>query len=763
MQPGETIKTSYGTFTIGEFISDGAEGEVYALNSSSVSDPTHHYALKVFFDSTTLHTNDLNLLIDSFGAFIKGEFPKPECGYPLELIREEYEDDDEGDIGLLMYRFKTGQEDIQTLKDFERPFKDGPLIKQLSRTTRSKIARELAQQVSLFHQHNFIIGDLKPENIMIRIEGDEVTLGFVDMDSFGIPDSVDTFTATNGYRAPERNGDGTATPATPATDNFALGIIIVWLLLEDEGPFDHPPTEGEDLGIQGHIDQGYSWLAHPDHETWEILAREMQLRPLSMWESSLRKTVESYLATLLRDQDSRPTANEWAETLTLFAVHSMFEPSARESAQPRSSTPDEAQLHSLPPMVGKSQTLSQATGRLQDYKTLPRAIRELTHGLYQHMPQRFRDPEAVALISDTSGAMLAYRLILAFTLVSLSVPPMVSLLGPLVAPFDWLPPLLGLILALPLTIIFSIEQDETVRSGALPRADHSFWRTIRTLSTSLFNNCLVLIPLAAFAVLVCAYIAPPAEDMFLLLVSGVLLIPLVFILPIDGYASMRVTHSRFTCMPETPRFPPPFYFVTPSTSAVETKRTLWLAIQFILAILGGMSPANTMKYQRLWGPYSARGSLVAAAALLAFISAYGVAISTLEFFQPFGILAGIAWAFAAANVLRHALRLHETAIGRPSWRWIVRFTVVFECLITGAVTALFAVTAIHLTEFTATWPPSIPSFESGMIGLTAFLLCLALFVLPLMPIPSMRAKREMYAMHMDIIERARQEEKLFRQ
>lgn len=112
------------------------------------------------------------------------------------------------------------------------------------------VAARLARIVAGVHRTGHCIGDLKPQNILIRPTSGRVTL--IDTDSFQIHDPRGGTThrsqvVTPEYTAPELLGrDPAHVERTQASDGFALAVLIHQLLLGGAHPF-----EGELVSSRG--------------------------------------------------------------------------------------------------------------------------------------------------------------------------------------------------------------------------------------------------------------------------------------------------------------------------------------------------------------------------------------------------------------------------------------------------------------------------------------------------------------------------------
>ena len=94
---------------------------------------------------------------------------------------------------------------------------------QLSKKDRGRILRDIISAVGYMHSMGVVHRDLKPQNIMVRKNGDEALL--ID---FGLADSGDyaelkQAAGTNGYISPEQFKDG---GARITDDIYSLGVIM---------------------------------------------------------------------------------------------------------------------------------------------------------------------------------------------------------------------------------------------------------------------------------------------------------------------------------------------------------------------------------------------------------------------------------------------------------------------------------------------------------------------------------------------------------
>lgn len=110
------------------------------------------------------------------------------------------------------------------------------------------VAYHLAWVVNYIHQHNYIVGDMNSNNIMIHNDG---SITILDVDSFDVtdPDTGERFECMVGiseFLAPELQGrDLRRAKFTKHTDEFALAVHIFQLLMGNIHPFNVKVVDGE--------------------------------------------------------------------------------------------------------------------------------------------------------------------------------------------------------------------------------------------------------------------------------------------------------------------------------------------------------------------------------------------------------------------------------------------------------------------------------------------------------------------------------------
>jgi DNA-binding helix-hairpin-helix protein with protein kinase domain len=180
------------------------------------------------------------------------------------------------------------------------------------------IAENVAIIVEAIHASGYIIGDLKPQNLLIP--EDTLLVSIVDTDSFQISDVKTNniyrcSVGTAEYTPPELYGKNLKEVIrTEANDLFGLGVII-YLLLFGEHPFSGIICESQQSGSLRGVDQRIAKGSWPYAPNSPIRRREYSI-PLEIVHPKIQQYLYSCF-TLGHDNPwSRPKASEWKEALS---------------------------------------------------------------------------------------------------------------------------------------------------------------------------------------------------------------------------------------------------------------------------------------------------------------------------------------------------------------------------------------------------------------------------------------------------------------
>lgn len=126
------------------------------------------------------------------------------------------------------------------------------------------VAWNLAFMTARMHYDNLVIGDFSSSNVVVDTNG---FVTFLDCDSiaFNDPVSGELFPClmhTTDYSSPERQAGG---PATRATDDFALAVLVYQLLTAGNHPFGGVPHDSaSESTVKDNIAASCSYVVRPE-------------------------------------------------------------------------------------------------------------------------------------------------------------------------------------------------------------------------------------------------------------------------------------------------------------------------------------------------------------------------------------------------------------------------------------------------------------------------------------------------------------------
>lgn len=228
----------------------------------------------------------------------------PELAWPTALAR----DTDGAFIGYAMRRF--GEPDHLPLTALFSL--RGRLRYQADWGFLLGVGWNLAFMTMRMHAERLVVGDFSSNNVVVDYRG---FVTFLDCDTIAFTDgrSGEYFPCllqTADYCAPERfRGE----PATEATDNFALAVLIYQLLTCGNHPFGGVPRDGEgEETIQDNIAAGSSYLITPEKVVVPRHLVEPRVLPPALLDLARRA-----FGPGASDPAARPRAVEWRNALHL--------------------------------------------------------------------------------------------------------------------------------------------------------------------------------------------------------------------------------------------------------------------------------------------------------------------------------------------------------------------------------------------------------------------------------------------------------------
>ena len=169
----------------------------------------------------------------------------------------------------------------------------------------------MARLVTDLHKADYVLGDLKPENLWVDKFGN---VGISDVDSFRFTGAGKIFPCraqTPDYAAPECIIAPDTEP-DPAADAFVLAVLIYQLLMEGLHPFQGIPADGTRyVSIDDNIVHGRARLVHPGS-----VQATPGTPPLSALPRRLRELfMRCFGDTGRTGSQTRPTPAAWTDAL----------------------------------------------------------------------------------------------------------------------------------------------------------------------------------------------------------------------------------------------------------------------------------------------------------------------------------------------------------------------------------------------------------------------------------------------------------------
>ena len=220
---------------------------------------------------------------------------------------------DEGDrtVGFLM---PIVQKSVDIMELYH-PQRRQKVARDVTWTHLHVIAGSIASLVWAIHEAGYVLGDIKPQNILVNAKTHP---SIIDTDSFQVrdPHTGDIYRCQVGsesFTPPELIGQDLAqVTQTKAQDRFRLGLILYLLLFGEHpfkgkwvGPGESPPPN--DLVQQGHWPYGTHSLIQPSFLTI----------PLSVVHPALQSCFLRCFNQGHRDPQQRPTPQEWIRALRM--------------------------------------------------------------------------------------------------------------------------------------------------------------------------------------------------------------------------------------------------------------------------------------------------------------------------------------------------------------------------------------------------------------------------------------------------------------
>ncbi|MFI1173639.1 hypothetical protein [Streptomyces melanogenes] len=172
------------------------------------------------------------------------------------------------------------------------------------------VAWNLAFMTARMHHEGLVIGDFSSSNVVVDANG---FITFLDCDSIAFTDAVtgELFPClmhTTDYSAPERLAGG---PATRASDDFALAVLVYQLLTAGNHPFGGVPHDSApESTVQDNIAASISYVVRPE----QVVVPRGTVDP-SVLPPELLGLSRAAFGPGVLDPGARPSAEDWLRAL----------------------------------------------------------------------------------------------------------------------------------------------------------------------------------------------------------------------------------------------------------------------------------------------------------------------------------------------------------------------------------------------------------------------------------------------------------------
>ena len=288
------------SITLQSLIASGGEGNVWRTSRAG-------WLAKVYYEPTPERVRKLAVMVAHPPQDPNAQVGHISYAWPRSLLQNE-----RGEVvGFLMPEIPKSVE----LIDVYHPLRRQKVFPDFSWMYLHVTAANVASLVWAIHHAGYVLGDIKPQNILVNNEG---LPGFIDTDSFQVrdPGSQELFRCLVGsesFTPPELLGQDLAwVEQTPLHDRFRLGVIL-YLLLLGEHPFKgqwvgtgESPSPNE-LVRYGFWPYALNSLIRPSR-----LTISLQVIHPALQQCFIRCFTDGHT-----QPERRPTAQEWVKAFKL--------------------------------------------------------------------------------------------------------------------------------------------------------------------------------------------------------------------------------------------------------------------------------------------------------------------------------------------------------------------------------------------------------------------------------------------------------------
>jgi DNA-binding helix-hairpin-helix protein with protein kinase domain len=281
-----------------ETINHGGQGDIWKTSKNG-------FVAKMYYSVDAMLVEKLQVMVDYPPEDPMRKKGHVSIAWPEDLLR----DSNGKFVGFIMPKIGNGQ----TLINVYNPSQRENVAPGFNWLYLHITALNVAIIIEAIHAKNYIVGDLKPENLLVN---PKALVSIVDTDSFQIrhPQTQKSYPCTVGseeYTPPELIGkDFKTIDRLEIHDRFGLGVIIYHLL------FGYHPYDGIDKsgGKPTNLNERISKTSWP-HAPNSPISPSMISIPLDIVHPKIKTCFHRCFTVGSENPHLRPSAKEWRDAL----------------------------------------------------------------------------------------------------------------------------------------------------------------------------------------------------------------------------------------------------------------------------------------------------------------------------------------------------------------------------------------------------------------------------------------------------------------
>lgn len=293
-----TCASTGQSITLNHYITEGGEGEIWQTNLNG-------YVAKIYKKPPTFEiVQKLEVMVAFPPQEPNSHLNHISFAWPKSLLKDVYGNY----VGFLMPEIKEGKQLLEIYNPSRRKSQKLEIDWRFLHTT----ALNIASIIEAIHAAGYILGDIKPQNILVNNRG---LPSIIDTDSFQVrhPLTGELYrceVGSEGFTPPELIGKNFSNiDQTQSHDKFRLAVIIYHLLFT-RSPFQGKWTgAGEQPGINELVQSGF-WAYAPNS-----LIQPSEIMPLDIVHPEIQRSFLKCFNDGHRNPNIRPTTSYWVRVL----------------------------------------------------------------------------------------------------------------------------------------------------------------------------------------------------------------------------------------------------------------------------------------------------------------------------------------------------------------------------------------------------------------------------------------------------------------